>query len=576
VLTISRRVNRLIRIVAVAGLFAFGWLAMVAQASPDPPTFNQQVAPILFKHCVICHRPGEIASAVSLAAYDTARPWAKSIREKVLTREMPPWPADSGASLRFRNDPRLSQKEIDSLVDWVNAGAPQGKNVELPPLPTFSQGWVHPKGLAPDLIVSMPGEFAIPAQGQMPYVRYLANVPLTGDKWIAGLQVRPGNRSVVHHMAITEVALEKGTTPADLDAMALIARQLGFQNSLPGSQPAVTAPGDPAAFDMLGVYTPGTTSEIYGDASGKLLKGGQNYYINFNVHYQPTGKPEKDRSEIAFWFLPAPPKHQLFRVPGATKTILSNGQELLADAPGKRAEGTGSVIPPIPPNNESYEVLGIEAFADPVTIYQLQPHAHVRCKDFKYFVVYPDGREQTLLSVPRYNFQWQLAYDLETPLSLPAGSKLVVIAHYDNSSRNKYNPAADKEVIFRDGENQSWDEMFTPFLQYSIDTPSPASSKSDTDGIVEVDGCFEQKRETWVLANATEPMRSETQSTTSLALKNASSRSLGHAEYELLGISMFNPSSHKRQKVAAKGIFLRQSRRINVTSFQMVAAACGT
>ena len=208
---------------------------------------------------------------------------------------------------------------------------------------------------------------------------------------------------------------------------------------------------------------------MYGDGSAKLLKGGKNLYLNFNIHYQTTGKPEKDRSMIGFWFQPEPPKHQLFRVPASGETIIADGKELLTDAPGKKAEGTRVAIPPIPPYAENYEVIGITAYTEPVTIYQFQPHAHLRGKDFTYAVVYPDGREETVLSVPKYDFNWQLAYELDTPLKLPAGSKLVVTAHYDNSLKNKYNPGPEKEVYFRE-ENQSWDEMFTPFIQYTIDS----------------------------------------------------------------------------------------------------------
>ena len=135
-------------------------------------------------------------------------------------------------------------------------------------------------------------------------------------------------------------------------------------------------------------------------------------------------------------------------MPGATQTIIVNGRELLSDSPGRKAEGTQAVIPPIPPYAGNYEVTGIAAYTEPITISQFQPHAHVHCKDFRYIVVYADGREQTVLSVPKYSFQWQLAYDLETPLRLPAGSKLIVTAHYDNSQNNKNNPAPDRPVYF--------------------------------------------------------------------------------------------------------------------------------
>ncbi|MGO8795179.1 MAG: hypothetical protein ACLQLC_10180 [Candidatus Sulfotelmatobacter sp.] len=135
---------------------------------------------------------------------------------------------------------------------------------------------------------------------------------------------------------------------------------------------------------------------------------------------------------MAFWFQPKAPKHQLFRVPASGETIIADGRQLLTDAPGEKAEGTSVAIPPIPPFAENYEVIGITAYTEPVTIYQLHPHAHLRGKDFKYVVVFPDGREETLLSVPKYDFHWQLAYELDTPLKVPTGSKLIVTAHHDN------------------------------------------------------------------------------------------------------------------------------------------------
>jgi hypothetical protein len=301
---------------------------------------------------------------------------------------------------------------------------------------------------------------------------------------------------------------------------------------------------------------------------------------------------------IGFWFQPGPPKHQLFRVPASGETIIADGRELLTDAPGEKAEGTRAAIPPIPPYAENYELIGITAYAEPVTIYQFQPHAHLRGKDFTYAVVYPDGREQTLLSVPKYDFHWQLAYELDTPLKLPAGSKLVVTAHYDNSPNNKYNPGPEKQVYFRE-ENQSWDEMFTPFIQYTIDSqdltkppkaaePQPGQNEKTDAGqreeqreqnvldLAEAVGCLEQGPSgTWMLTNASDPIVSKTQATSLAALK-AADKPLGNRRYQLLGVTVFNPSSHKGQKMAVKGVLIRDAKEspLNVTSLQMVAATC--
>lgn len=581
------------------GFRALGFRATASASAAPAPTFTKEVAPILFKHCVNCHRPGEIGSAVSLLSYETAKPWAASIKDQVARREMPPWPADPNGSLKFRNDPRLSQQEIDTLVAWVNGGAPKGNDADLPPIPSAPNGWLHPKGLAPDLVIQLP-EFHLPAKGEIPYQRYLAKVPVSEDKWIVALQVLPSNRALVHHMAITEVALENGVTPADLDKLALVAEKLGLPKGSIGTQAAVVDPSNPAESDMLGVYTPGTTFEEYGDDSAKVLRGGKNMYLNFNIHYQTIGEPATDRPSLALWFEPGPPKHQIFRVPASGETIIADGKELLTDTPGPKAEGTSVVIPPIPPNAENYEVIGVTAYTEPVTIYQLQPHAHLRGKDFKYVVIYPDGRELNVLSVPKYDFHWQLAYELEKPLSLPAGSKLIVTAHYDNSHNNEHlrhhhdasdtthNLDPDKEVNFREA-NQSWDEMFTPFIQYSIDAPAQPSSPSEVHGeskaleIAEVVGCLQQTSSgEWMLTNASDPVESATQPTSMAAVKAAADRPLGNQQDQLLGVDVFFPSSYKGQKTVVKGVLIERAKdkegskesRLNVTSLQTVSATC--
>ncbi|HWZ82956.1 MAG TPA: hypothetical protein VNW47_10040 [Terriglobales bacterium] len=577
------------------------------------PTFSREVAPILFKHCASCHQPGEIASAVSFLSYESSRPWAESIRDKISRREMPPWPADPTGSVKFRNAPTLTQTDIDTIVAWVNGGAPKGNDADLPPAPSVPQGWLQPQGRAPDLVIPL-REIQIPATGEIPYVRYLVKVPYLDDKWVTAIQLRPGNRAVVHHMAITELALADGVTPADLNRITAIAGKLGLTGGSISAQPAVVAPGNPALHDMLGVYTPGTTFEAYGPDSAKLLRGGKNMYLNFNIHYQTTGQPEKDASTLGFWFQPDPPKHQLFRVPASGETILAGGKELLTDASGPKAEGTSVAIPPIPAYAENYEVVGITAYTEPVTIYQFQPHAHLRGKDFRYAVVYPDGREESVLNVPHYDFHWQLAYELDTPLQLPAGSKLVVTAHYDNSAKNvhllhrgghassdsPHPPGPEKEVHFRE-ENQSWDEMFTPFVQYTIDNqdltkrtqPQPAENGQPSAArdalrehtvvpIAETVGCLEQRpSRDWTLTRAGEPILSKTQSTSSAALQKAAGRALGKQEYRLLGVDAFKPETQKGHKLAVKGVLIEgaddrrlEDRRLNVTSLQTVAATC--
>jgi hypothetical protein len=581
---------------AVVLTVLFALPEIIFAAGRPVPTYTKDVAPILSKHCVKCHQTGEIASnvpllcdigsAAPLVSYAAVQSRAQLIKQEVVTREMPPWPADPTRSLKFRNDPRLSQKDIDTIVAWVNGGAPKGNDADLRSWPKFEDGWTHPQGRKPDLIISLPADMQLPAKGVIPYMRVWVKVPFSNDQWVVASQTRPSNAAVVHHMALTEIALPDGITPQVVEHFGL--------TSTAFESPAVTTPSIPKLSDMLSIYTPGSSLEIYKEGSGKLLRGGKNMYVVFNIHYQTTGKPETDRSRIGLWFTPVPPEHQLFRVNGAGESILANGRELLSDDPGTKAEGTHVAIPPIPPFAEKYELIGVTGYPDPVTIYQFQPHAHYRGKDFTYSVVYPDGREQTLLSVPKYDHRWQVAYELETPLKLPAGSKLVVTAHYDNSTKNLHNPAPEKAVYFRD-QNQSWDEMFTPFVQYSIDRLDAAKLSTAEHGgqqanpseqpregetaleIGEVVGCLEANPAgNWLLTHASEPRLSETQATSSMAVKAAYATPLGSYRYHLLGAGVFNPASYQRKKVVVKGILIKSLNdiRINVTSLQMAATHC--
>jgi hypothetical protein len=558
-------------------------------AASAAPTFTGDVAPILFKNCVKCHAEGEIASRAPLTSYDAAAPLAEKIKQKVMAREMPPWPADPTRSVKFRNDARLGQQDIDTIVEWVNAGTPKGDDQDLPPLPQSSEGWTQSLGRKPDLVIALPGKMHVPATGEIPYVRLLVKVPLEEDRWVSAIQTHPTNASVVHHMALTEVALPPGMDPSSVEQMA---RQLGVAPQVV-SQPAVKTPTKPRQIDMLGIYAPGSTLEVYRDGTAKLLKGGKNMYLDFNIHYETTGKPETDQSAIAFWFQSRPPKSQLFRVNGAGEVILANGNELLTDTPGTKAEGTHVAIPPIPPSAENYELVGMTAYPEPITIYQFQPHAHHRARDFTYMVVYPDGREETLLTVPKYDHRWQMAYEPETPVKLPAGSKLVVKADYNNSTGNMHNHSSHEPVYFRD-QNQSWDEMFTPFIQYSVDLPTnPAGAaepglKSDSNisgqqprslEIDELVGCLETNPAgEWQLSKAGQPAESGTEATTSAAIKSAESKPLGSQRYFLLGTRWFQPGEHLGQKVVVKGVVIPEPKeaRINVTSLQSVAAACTT
>ena len=563
-------------------LAAIASSAWAARPHGDPPTFNQQVAPILFKHCSGCHRPGEIAARLSLQSYEDARRHAGALKEQVLKRKMPPWPADPLHSLKFSNDTRLSEQDIGTLAAWADAGAPRGSGPETPRAPEPLRGWRHPDGRAPDAVVSLP-EVSLAANGEIPYLQQRVKVPFPQDKWITAMQVRPSNDAVVHHMGITEVKIDDSVSTEQLDQFAKMAALLGIPDGTAAAiHSAVVDPLNPDAYDMLGVYTPGTTFEQYPPGSAKLLKGGANLYINANIHYTTTGRPEKDRSQLALWFQESAPEHQLFRAPGAMSTLLANGRQLLTDDPGTKAEGTDVPIPPIPPYASDFEIDGVTAYTGAVTIYQLQPHAHMRGKYFRYSVVYPDGREVTLLTVPKYDFHWQLAYALAKPLHLPAGSKLVVIAHYDNSAQNRHlrnlqgelarNCGPQKQALFL-RQNQSWDEMFAPLIQYTVD--SPAADRHPP--LAEAVGCLVREASMkWMLSGAGAPRDATIQSTSAADVAAAAAMPMGNGRFELLGIQVFRAERYQNKKVAVKGIFIGETgeARINVTSLQPAGESC--
>jgi hypothetical protein len=542
------------------------------------PTFTKDVAPILLEHCATCHD--------SLLSYSAAQSAAQAIKEQVRTRAMPPWPADPAHSLKFRNDARLSERDINTLVTWSDAGTPKGDDKDLRPVSDLEGQWLNPEGRAPDAVISLPA-IHVESRGEVPYIQQLIKVPVAEDKWIVAMQLLPGNRKLLHHMGITEVALPEGMGPVQINEFAAIARKYGIPDgSAANTLPAVADPTNADAYDMLGVYTPGSTFEAFTDDSGKLLKGGKNYYINFNIHYTTTGKPESDRSQLGLWFRSTPPGHQLIRAPVAVDTIIAAGKELLADAPGTKAEGTRVAIPPIPAYAQNYEVIGISAYTQPVTVYQLQPHAHMRARDFTYVAVYPEGRQRVLLTVPTYDFHWQLAYQLDHPLTLPAGSKLIVTAHYDNSQKHydERVKASDsggncgpENVAYFRRQNQSWDEMFSPLAQYAVSAASTAAPSSGAPRIVRVVGCLNQGRSRqWLLTKAGEPVVTNTQATSMAELKAAAANPLGVKTLELLGVDVFNPGDHDGHKVAVKGVLIQEAShsRVNVTSLQTLSAAC--
>jgi hypothetical protein len=414
-------------------------------------TFSKDVAPIFYKNCVVCHRPNDLAP-MSLLTYKEARPWARSIKEKVISREMPPWQADPHYG-QFANDKRLSQEDVATITAWVDGGAKEGNPKDLPPAPRFSDDWQLGK---PDVVLSMQQDYAIEASGPDEYIRFVIPVNLTEMKWIRAVEIHPGNKRVVHHavafLQTPEMIAAAKASGESLDATPAASSMFYKDGTLvrtkadaPVYDDGCNAPGGGFARGsgqetigpLLGFYAPGKDVDEFPAGTAKFIRPGSNVIIE--MHYsKTTGKPETDRTTLGLFFAKEAPD-QVIQSNGALNHYFR-----------------------IPPGATNHEVTACYKFSNDALLYTLMPHMHKRGKDMKYDLVYPDGRRETLLAV-KYNFAWQSMYRFKEPLRVPRGSQLVVTAHYDNSERNKWNPDPTKAVRWGD---PTYDEMLVGYMDY--------------------------------------------------------------------------------------------------------------
>jgi mono/diheme cytochrome c family protein len=416
-----------------------------AQGKPvTTPTFTKDVAPILQQHCVTCHRPGE-AAPFSMLTYEETKPWAATIKMVVSQKIMPPWFADPRYG-HFANERSLSAEEIRTLANWVNAGAQKGVAEDMPAPPkSFVEGWGIP---SPDVVFQLPKPFSVPASGVMDYQYVIVPTEFTEDKWVQMLEVRPTDRAVVHH--IIAYLREPGSNY--------------FKDQKPGiffvAPPAkVDEKVDASALpsDFLVGYAPGQPAEILHPGEGKLIKAGSD--IVFEVHYTPNGTATTDQTKLGLVFTKAPPKERVLTLSASNGTFK------------------------IPPGDPNYEVDATFSVRKDVKLVGLHPHMHSRGKAFEYRLVFPDGRKETILSVPSYNWHWQLWYNLAEPIDLPQGTKIECSAHFDNSPNNPENPDPTKAVIWG---QQSWDEMMVGFFNLKFDAKMPAKELTVEEGAIHV------------------------------------------------------------------------------------------
>jgi len=401
---------------SVAGLFV-GMAAVAATVSSTTPTFSKDVLPILQKNCQGCHRPGEIGP-MSFLTYESTRPWAKAMKVAVATKKMPPWFAEVG---HFANDRQLSENEIKTLSSWADGGAPEGNPKDAPAPVKFQDGW----NIKPDMIVEMPKPFKVAAKGTINYQDFLVKVNFPEDMWVVAAEMRAGNPKVVHHGRVI-------VRPPGSKFMA---------TAIPGEPYETTsaAAGNPQdGTDLLGKYNPGLGAQTFDiEDSAKFIPKGSD--LVFNMHYTAGGTEQWDQSKVGLVFAKHPPKNRFWMSPGTPAAF-------------------NLAIPAGDPNAEV--VAESTVSVDDAKLVYIQPHMHLRGKDYEIRLIYTTGETQTVFKGP-WNFDWQIGYQLEKPLVVPKGTRILAVAHYDNSANNKFNPDPSKPIYWGD---QNWDEMQSGFL----------------------------------------------------------------------------------------------------------------
>lgn len=387
-----------------------------AAAATSEVKYSKHIAPILQNHCQECHRPGQVAP-FSLLTYEQASKWSKTIVEVVSDGRMPPWNADPRHG-EFANDRRLPEPDRKLLLAWVKQGCPKGEDKDLPAAKEPPKGWVLGK---PDLVLKMKETFTIPAIAPakgIEYQHFILPTNFDEDVWVQAVEARPGNRAVVHHMIVYI-----------------------------GDKP--TGEEESGDRDVLTAYVPGNKPAIYPLGLAKRIPKGAKLVLE--MHYTANGTEQTDQSSIAMIFAKAPPKHEV-RV-----RFMANRKFT------------------IPPRADHHEVTAATTFEQDALILSLSPHMHLRGKSFLFRAVYPDMRTEILLSVPRYDFNWQHAYVLKSPLNVPAGTRIECVGVFDNSDANPNNPDPAQEVQWGD---QSWEEMMLGVVGY-IYVTEPSRKSAD-------------------------------------------------------------------------------------------------
>jgi mono/diheme cytochrome c family protein len=383
-------------------------------------TYAKEVSRIMQENCQVCHHAGT-AAPFSLMTYDDVVKQAENIKDAVTDKRMPPWFADPHYG-KFSNDRRLKPADVDALVSWVDGGLEKGNPADLPAERTFADGWVIGK---PDVIFKLPEAQKIPASGTVPYEYFTTPTNFKEDMWVTAAEARPGNRAVVHHIIVSY------RDPKNKERSGR-----GNGGGIGDGFLVGTAPGD-----MPLILRPGVARRI--PAGAELI---------WQMHYTPNGKEATDLSEVGIIFYKGkePPQYN-------SQTVGITNANFV-----------------IPPGESNHKVESEWTAPRDTLLLGFMPHMHLRGKDFQYQVKYPDGKTETLLSVPHYDFNWQLAYREQEPLLLPKGTTIHCTAHFDNSKANKANPDPTKEVTWGD---QTWEEMMIGWIDYVWKQPESEAVK---------------------------------------------------------------------------------------------------
>ena len=373
------------------------------------PDYATQIVPLLKQNCLDCHRKDGIGPW-SMSNHRLVANYAEMIEEVLLTRRMPPWDPHPDYGV-FLTPHQLGREETQTLLRWVKAGAPRGPGPDpleepLPLLPEWRLG-------KPDRILKLSEPQKVPATGVVDYRYVEVDSPFTNEVWLSALDIKPGNHKVVHHVILY------------------------------AKWPDAPSGGNEHGTFIVG-WAPGASVLTYPKGVAKKLPAHSK--LTLELHYTTCGSEQTDESEVALY---------------------------LADGPQQRSAETRSAMQwnlNIPPGEGEAAHLATYSFQKPATIYGLFPHMHFRGKWMRYELLLPDGKRETMLDVPRYDFQWQMSYYLKEPRHVPAGTWLLVTGAFDNSAANPANPDSHKQIFFG---QQSWDEMFIGFFEAADDPAQP-------------------------------------------------------------------------------------------------------